>query len=496
MQLLKVGCGIVLRVGLKIRLLKQVFIIFLVVAFTHTTTATGVSFPRDAEIDNARAEVAATKKELAAAQEVLKKTTDELNAAVAEDKKIRAELEEAQRQRDQIISEINALTAEISRVQAQIDDLVRATFIDGTQQELYLVEAILSSADSNEALATFASLQALLTNSSKIIKELNDDKAALVIKEKELEVREKDISEKKARSAEIVVELTNVRAKAAEEAEKIKKIVAAQEAILKKLVLAGLARNRANPSARVGPGDRILGSDISRWQHSGNQPINFIKMYDAGVRFIFIKGTDSNPLGAAPAKYWSSIDFPAAREAGLLTGIYHAALIPRGISADAAFSVGQQQADLPIDHLNSLGGLVPGVLPIVLDVESFSRPSGTSAAVVTNFSLGFTARVKERTGKTPIIYSNLNFIRSYLTNSSFANNYLWVANYSQTSNPASTPSGGCSRTVWSSSACDLNWTFWQYTDRGDGPRYGIPRGGLDLNVFAFSSNELLSMAGY
>lgn len=485
-----------LRVGLKIRYLKQIFIIFLIVVFTHSTTASALTIPRDAEIDNARAEIAQTKKELAVAQDVLKKTTEELNNAVAEDKRIRAELEEAQRQRDKIIAEITALIAEIARVQAQIDDLVRATFIDGTQQELYLVEAILSSADSNEALATFASLQALLNNSSKIIKELNDDKAALEVKEKELEVREAEISEKKAISAEIVIELTKVRARAAEEAEKIKKIVAAQEVILKRLVLAGLARNRGNVSARVGPGDRILGSDISRWQHAGNAPINFVKMYDAGVRFLFIKGTDSNVLGAAAAKYWSSIDFPAAREAGLLTGIYHASLIPRGISADAAFAAGQQQADLPIDHLNSLGGLVPGVLPIVLDVESFSRPSGTSAAVVTNFSLGFTARVKERTGKTPIIYSNLNFVRSYLVSPALTSNYLWVANYSQTSNPASTPSGGCSRTVWSSSACDLNWTFWQYTDRGNGPAYGIPRGGLDLNVFAFSSNELLAMAGY
>lgn len=485
-----------LRVGLKLRYLKQIFIIFLIVVFTHSTTASALTIPRDAEIDNARAEIAQTKKELAVAQDVLKKTTEELNNAVAEDKRIRAELEEAQRQRDKIIAEITALIAEIARVQAQIDDLVRATFIDGTQQELYLVEAILSSADSNEALATFASLQALLNNSSKIIKELNDDKAALEVKEKELEVREAEISEKKAISAEIVIELTKVRARAVEEAEKIKKIVAAQEVILKRLVLAGLARNRGNVSARVGPGDRILGSDISRWQHAGNAPINFVKMYDAGVRFLFIKGTDSNVLGAAAAKYWSSIDFPAAREAGLLTGIYHASLIPRGISADAAFAAGQQQADLPIDHLNSLGGLVPGVLPIVLDVESFSRPSGTSAAVVTNFSLGFTARVKERTGKNPIIYSNLNFIRSYLQNPALTSNYLWVANYSQTSNPASTPSGGCSRTLWSSSACDLNWTFWQYTDRGDGSAYGIPRGGLDLNVFAFSSNELLAMAGY
>ena len=118
-----------------------------------------MTFPKDAEIDNARAEIAETKKELSAAQEVLKKTTEELNKAIAEDKRIRAELEEAQRQREQTIAEINALIAEINRVQAQIDDLVRATFIDGTQQELYLVEAILSSADSDEALSTFNSLQ-------------------------------------------------------------------------------------------------------------------------------------------------------------------------------------------------------------------------------------------------------------------------------------------------------------------------------------------------
>ena len=485
-----------LRVGLKIRFSKQIFIFLLVLVFAHSTTASAMPMPRDAEIDNARAEIAESKKELKAAQDVLKQTTEELNAAIAEDRRIRAELEEAQRQRDQIIAEIKALVEEIARIQSQIDDLVRATFIDGTQQELYLVEAILSSADSNEALSTFASLQSLLANSSKIIKLLNDDKAALEIKEKELEVREKEIAEKKARSAEIVVELTKVRARAAEEAEKIKKIVANQEAILKKLVLAGLSRNRANVAARVGPGDRILGSDISRWQHAGNAPINFIKMYDAGVRFLFIKGTDSHPLGAGPAKYWSSIDFPAAREAGILTGIYHAALIPRGISADAAFGAGQQQADIPIDHLNSLGGLVPGVLPIVLDIESFSRPSGTGAAVVTNFSLGFVSRVKERTGKDAIVYSNLNFLRSYLRSPQLANNPLWVANYSQTTNPASTPSGGCTRTVWSVSACELNWTFWQYTDRGNGPAYGIPRGGLDLNVFAFGANELLAMAGY
>ena len=475
------------------RKIVSTFVTFLLI---QSSTVLAVSLPKDAEIDAIRGEIAASKKELAQAQEVLKQTTNELNEAIAEDRRIKAELEQAQRERDQIIAEINALIAEINRVQAQIDDLVRATFIDGSQQELYLLEAILSSEDSNEALATFASLQALLANSTKVVKELNENKAQLEIKEQDLQAREKEISEKKQRSAEIVVELTKVREKAAAEAEKIKKIVAQKEAVLKKLVLAGLSRNRANVSARVGPGDRILGTDISRWQHSGNRLIDFVKMYDAGARFIFIKGTDSHPFGEGPAKYWSSIDFPAAREAGLLTGIYHAALIPRGISADAAFGAGQQQADLPIDHLNSLGGLVPGVLPIVLDIESFSRPSGTSAAVVTNFSLGFVSRVKERTGKTAIIYSNLNFISSYLRSPDLANNPLWIANYSETSNPASTPSRGCTRTIWSVSGCDKAWTFWQYTDRGDGQRFGIPRGSIDLNVYAYGTSDLLAMAGY
>ena len=145
-----------LRVGLKIRFSKQIFIFLLVLVFAHSTTASAMPMPRDAEIDNARAEIAESKKELKAAQDVLKQTTEELNAAIAEDRRIRAELEEAQRQRDQIIAEIKALVEEIARIQSQIDDLVRATFIDGTQQELYLVEAILSSADSNEALSTFA----------------------------------------------------------------------------------------------------------------------------------------------------------------------------------------------------------------------------------------------------------------------------------------------------------------------------------------------------
>ena len=40
-----------------------------------------------------------------------------------------------------------------------------------------------------------------------------------------------------------------------------------------------------------GPGGRIHGADISRWQHPNDKAIDFVKMYDAGVRFVFIKAS-------------------------------------------------------------------------------------------------------------------------------------------------------------------------------------------------------------
>ncbi|MEN9292886.1 MAG: hypothetical protein RL288_682, partial [Actinomycetota bacterium] len=45
--------------------------------------------------------------------------------------------------------------------------------------------------------------------------------------------------------------------------------------------------------ALTGPGGRIHGTDVSRWQHPGDKPIDFVKMYDAGIRFVIIKASDT-----------------------------------------------------------------------------------------------------------------------------------------------------------------------------------------------------------
>jgi GH25 family lysozyme M1 (1,4-beta-N-acetylmuramidase) len=77
-----------------------------------------------------------------------------------------------------------------------------------------------------------------------------------------------------------------------------------------------------------GPGSRIHGVDISKWQHPYGKPINFIKMAKTGVRFVMIKGSDSQPTADAEAKKYLIADRKAAQEAGMYTGFYYFAYLP------------------------------------------------------------------------------------------------------------------------------------------------------------------------
>lgn len=458
-----------------------------------------VPMPMNAQVDAARAELAKTKSDLATAREDLKTAQNELAKARAEDARVNRELNQAQARREGIQIEMDALGELITATQKQIGDLVRTTHIDGVQQELMVIDAILSVADSGELTSILMSLEVLFNNSSRIVEQLVDSRAELVEKEAQAQEQEAIISARKFETTTLVAQMAAAESKAKGETARIEKLVNEQEAVIKKLVIAGLPKPTpigGGFGARVGPNDRILGTDISLWQHPGNAPIDFVKMYDAGMRFIFIKGTSGGAAANQRANAWSSIDFPQAREAGLLTSIYHAALIAPGSNVESAAQQGIAQANIAVDHLNSLGGLRPGVLPIVLDIEPFSRPADAGPSVVSSFSLAFVRQVEARTGKKPIIYSNLNFIQLYLRDPQLAQYPLWIANYSQVTNPATTVTRGCSRTIWSISDCEKNWTFWQYTDKGDGRKYGVASGFLDMNVYAFTADRLLQMAGY
>ena len=248
-----------------------------------------------------------------------------------------------------------------------------------------------------------------------------------------------------------------------------------------------------------GPGARILGADISRWQHPNNAPINFQQMYNSGVRFVFVKASDGLPTDFRDAHdvavRWSNEDVPAARSAGLIVGLYHFAWVP-DIRDEALNAEAIRQADLAIDRLNALGGYRPGMMPLVLDIEWSGVNKKVKADQVIQFSKVWLNHVEARTGRTPIVYSNTVFLRSHLSDPSLARFPLWVANIADTSNPGATRARGCIPTVWTRGGCDLDWQFWQYTWTAPGQNYGIARGNLDLNVFRGSAEQLLSLAGY
>jgi len=65
--------------------------------------------------------------------------------------------------------------------------------------------------------------------------------------------------------------------------------------------------NDAGPLAAIefkGPGSRIHGADISRWQHPNGKLINFKKMREAGLNFVMIKGSDTRDEADALARKW------------------------------------------------------------------------------------------------------------------------------------------------------------------------------------------------
>jgi hypothetical protein len=165
------------------------------------------------------------------------------------------------------------------------------------------------------------------------------------------------------------------------------------------------------------------------------------------------------------------------------------------------------QAQKAIWRLASLGGYNELDLPYALDFENNCtryRSNGTCAkratkAAATLWAKTFLATMKERTGRTPILYSYPNFLESaMLRDKELAKYPLWLAHYAiDPAIPNAQPGVkniGCYVHSWTTSACKSEWIVWQYTSCGIAPKYGVPGNRLDLNVFRGSREEFLALA--
>ena len=256
----------------------------------------------------------------------------------------------------------------------------------------------------------------------------------------------------------------------------------------------------------LGPGGRIHGADISRWQHPNDAQIDFAKMYAAGVRFVFIKASDTRDSADQLAIKYAAMDHNAAQAAGIYTGFYHYAVLPDVTDPEDIKKDALAQAQKVVWRLASLGGYGEKDLPYALDLENKCVKVSTSGAcqkyatrtAVTLWATTFLAAVKEKTGRTPILYSYANFLESSMVRSTELAQYpLWLAQYAiDPANPINQPglkSIGCYVHSWTGANCDSQWTVWQYTSCGIADKYGVPGSRLDLNVFRGTPSSFLEL---
>lgn len=208
----------------------------------------------------------------------------------------------------------------------------------------------------------------------------------------------------------------------------------------------------------------IIGSDISHWEDSPLTPqeINFNVMKAAGAKFCIFKATQALFTDRVFQISWSDCK----------------GILPRGAYCYLDWTkTGLEQAKYFVDTVYGKGD--DPELPPIADFESrINIPSGGVSGHLWNF----VDYVEKQTGKIPIIYTSPDYWKNFGSPHIAWKKYpLWIANYYVVK-----PS------------IPLPWTdflFWQYTDRGDGLKYGCEAKEVDLNWFNGTEQDLSVLCG-
>ena len=256
---------------------------------------------------------------------------------------------------------------------------------------------------------------------------------------------------------------------------------------------------------QLGPGGRIHGADVSKWQHPNDAPIDFEKAHAAGLRFVIIKASDTRDDADALSLKYLIMDRSAAQAAGLYTGFYHYAVLPDVKTNEQVIIDAQTQAQKVLWRLAALGGFNERDLPYALDLENNCVAlSGKTCtrylpkAQITLWAKTFLKIIKDKTGRTPILYSYPSFLEGAMVRDDELRQYpLWLAQYAiDPADPIAQPGlkeGGCFVHSWTTANCSSQWIIWQYSSCGIAPKYGVPGSRLDLNVFRGTPSTFLDL---
>lgn len=189
---------------------------------------------------------------------------------------------------------------------------------------------------------------------------------------------------------------------------------------------------------------RPLGISVSYWDAGTESGIDWTKVKNSGISFVFVKATE----GTVYTDPTFDDSWVSAKSVGIPRGAYHFFRA----NVDPA-----SQADLFIQAVQAMDDY--GELPPVLDLETHD---GQSRDVIVARAKVWLDLVEEALGRKPIIYSGQFFIQDYFSVAGggppeWAQDYpLWLAQYPgsyDNSLQPSLPRG------WPT------WTFWEFTDK-------------------------------
>jgi lysozyme len=202
-------------------------------------------------------------------------------------------------------------------------------------------------------------------------------------------------------------------------------------------------------------GATVEGIDVSYYQGT----VDWAAVKRAGKVFAFARVSD----GTAHPDSQFARNWPAMKTAGIIRGVYQ--FFRASVDPTA-------QANLLLSKLQAAGGLQPGDLPPVIDIET---ADGQSNATVVARMRTWLTRLEQAVGRKPLIYTAA--MMSSVLGNNFSSYPLWVANY--TTQCPLMPSD------WTS------WKFWQKSSTGS---VGGISGNVDLDVFNGTLSDLRAFA--
>lgn len=199
----------------------------------------------------------------------------------------------------------------------------------------------------------------------------------------------------------------------------------------------------------------VRGVDVSHYQGE----IDFETLAAQDMQFAFIKATE----GSSYVDECLEQNLQGVQLSSMRAGFYHF------FSFD---SPGSLQAENFIRNVPALNGMLPPVIDVEFYGDYFRNPP-TSARVEPELRAMVEA-LERAYGMKPVIYCTLSAYNRYIKGA-FADCDLWIRSV-----------------YWKP---DVEWTFWQYTDKAKLEGYDGEEACIDLNVFDGTMEEFAEYFG-